>query len=100
MSFNELNLHENILKAIQACGYNTPTPVQKKSIPPILEGKDVVASAQTGTGKTASFVLPALHRLATKSGPKKTRILILTPTRELAAQITKSTSKFEISFKR
>lgn len=94
MSFNELNLHENILKAIQACGYNTPTPVQKKSIPPILEGKDVVASAQTGTGKTASFVLPALHRLATKSGPKKTRILILTPTRELAAQITKSAIQY------
>lgn len=90
MSFESLNLCPEINKALSACGYTIPTPVQASSIPLILQGKDLVASAQTGTGKTAAFVLPALHHLASVSANKKTRILILTPTRELATQITKA----------
>jgi len=93
-NFTELNLHSNICKAISICGYTKPTPVQSKSIPEILEGRDVVVSAQTGTGKTAAFVLPALHNLSSKEPSKKTRVLILTPTRELASQITKAASMY------
>ena len=91
-NFDQLNLNPNIFKAITACGYTKPTPIQAKSIPDILNGKDLVASAQTGTGKTAAFVLPALHRLSEQKPSKKTRVLILTPTRELASQITKAAS--------
>ncbi len=94
MSFNNLNLHPNVAKGIAACGYTKPTPVQSKAIPEILQGRDVVASAQTGTGKTAAFVLPALHYLNSQPHTKQTRILILTPTRELAAQITKAASLY------
>ncbi|EKD54936.1 MAG: hypothetical protein ACD_60C00032G0020 [uncultured bacterium] len=94
MTFAEFNLNPHIFKAIDACGYKNPTPVQAKSIPEILQGKDVVASAQTGTGKTASFVLPALHRLSTSKASHKPRILILTPTRELATQITTAVTKY------
>jgi superfamily II DNA/RNA helicase len=94
MSFDLLNLNPNIAKAIIACGYTTPTPIQAKCIPNIIEGKDIIASAQTGTGKTAAFVLPALHHLSTQSASKKTRILILTPTRELASQITTAAMQY------
>lgn len=94
VNFKELSLDTNIYKAISACGYTKPTPVQAQSIPHILAGKDIVASAQTGTGKTAAFVLPALHRLSTQQPIKKTRILILTPTRELANQITKAAGMY------
>jgi superfamily II DNA/RNA helicase len=92
MSFAELQLHPSILKAIEACGYTTPTPIQEQSIPMAMAGHDLIATAQTGTGKTAAFVLPALQRLSTPAtltgrGP---RMLILTPTRELANQITDS----------
>jgi superfamily II DNA/RNA helicase len=89
MSFETLNLSEPILKAITACGYTEPTPIQAQSIPLAIAGKDLIGSAQTGTGKTASFVLPALERLlvpSTKNG-KGPRILVLTPTRELANQV-------------
>jgi len=86
-SFTELNLHSNITKAIHHCGYQQPTPIQARCIPDILNGKDLVASAQTGTGKTAAFVLPALERLTQKRQAEKPRVLILTPTRELAQQI-------------
>ena len=88
MSFEKLGLKPEILRAIQARGYKIATPVQAKAIPPILEGRDVMAGAQTGTGKTAAFSLPILQIL--KSTPKKgrnPRALILTPTRELAAQV-------------
>lgn len=90
MSFETLNLSEPILKAIAACGYTAPTPIQAESIPLALAGKDLIGSAQTGTGKTASFVLPALERLLTPSTlkGKGPRILVLTPTRELANQVT------------
>lgn len=90
MSFESLQLSPLILKAIAACGYTNPTPIQEQAIPLALEGKDLIASAQTGTGKTAAFTLPALERLSVRSqipgrGP---RILVLTPTRELANQVT------------
>ncbi|WP_142783858.1 DEAD/DEAH box helicase [Changchengzhania lutea] len=89
MSFQSLGLSEALLKAISKKGYTTPSPIQQKAIPPVLEGKDVLASAQTGTGKTAGFTLPLLHILS--ENPKEKfrpiRALILTPTRELAAQV-------------
>lgn len=94
VSFQQFNLSPHIYKALNVCGYTSPTPIQAKSIPIILDGKDLVASAQTGTGKTAAFVLPALHYLSTQNSNKKTRILILTPTRELANQITKAASTY------
>lgn len=89
MTFAELNLNPNILKAINACGYTTPTPIQEQSIPLIMAGHDIIATAQTGTGKTAAFVLPSLERLAKPSSlpGKGPRILVLTPTRELAGQV-------------
>ena len=96
MSFENLNLHPNILKAIIDSGYTTPTPIQEQAIPELLAGNDIMASAQTGTGKTAAFMLPALHQLATPSkincrGP---RILVLTPTRELALQVSEAANKY------
>ncbi|MBA3660359.1 MAG: DEAD/DEAH box helicase [Gammaproteobacteria bacterium] len=95
MTFVELNLDPRILKAVETGGYKHPTPVQERCIPEIIAGKDVVASAQTGTGKTAAFVLPALqHLMMGKRTGRKPRILILTPTRELASQITQATSKY------
>ena len=89
MSFQSLGLSEPILKAIRKKGYDTPSPIQAKAIPPLLEGKDVLASAQTGTGKTAGFTLPLLHLLSEnpKEKYRPIRALILTPTRELAAQV-------------
>ena len=89
MSFNSLGLSDALLKAISKKGYTTPSPIQKKAIPPILEGKDVLASAQTGTGKTAGFTLPILQILSQGKhlNHRPIRALILTPTRELAAQI-------------
>ena len=96
MSFETLQLHPFILKALGDLGYTEPTPVQQQAIPELLAGNDVMASAQTGTGKTAAFMLPALHRLSTPSkvhgrGP---RILILTPTRELALQVSEAAVKY------
>ena len=89
MSFNSLGLSDALLKAISKKGYSTPSPIQQKAIPPILEGKDVLASAQTGTGKTAGFTLPILQILSQGKhlSHRPIRALILTPTRELAAQI-------------
>jgi ATP-dependent RNA helicase RhlE len=89
MSFNSLGLSDALLKAISKKGYTTPSPIQQKAIPPILEGKDVLASAQTGTGKTAGFTLPILQLLSQGQHlrHRPVRALILTPTRELAAQV-------------
>lgn len=89
MSFQSLGLSEALLKAISKKGYTTPSPIQQKAIPPVLEGHDVLASAQTGTGKTAGFTLPLLHLLSEnpKEKYRPIRALILTPTRELAAQV-------------
>jgi superfamily II DNA/RNA helicase len=96
MSFEKLNLHPLILKAITDSGYTSPTPIQEQAIPELLAGHDIMASAQTGTGKTAAFMLPALHRLASPSkvpgrGP---RVLVLTPTRELALQVSEAAGKY------
>lgn len=89
MSFKALGLSAPLLKAIDKKGYTTPSPIQEKAIPPVMEGRDVLASAQTGTGKTAGFTLPLLHLLSQgdKLRQRPVRALILTPTRELAAQI-------------
>ncbi|MGJ5643523.1 DEAD/DEAH box helicase [Formosa sp. S-31] len=89
MSFNSLGLSEALLRAINKKGYSSPSPIQEKAIPPILEGRDVLASAQTGTGKTAGFTLPLLQILSQGAIQRRrpVRALILTPTRELAAQI-------------
>ncbi len=93
MNFAELGLLPAIVKAVQETGYETPTPIQAQAIPAIIAGADLLAGAQTGTGKTAAFSLPLLHRLATsqsvnnKFGRPGVRALVLTPTRELAAQV-------------
>jgi len=100
MKFEELNLAPAILKAVREQGYENPTPVQEKSIPIILQGHDLLAGAQTGTGKTAAFTLPLLHKLTmsrsstNKFGVFGTRALVLTPTRELAAQIEESVQNY------
>ena len=91
MSFQSLGLDDALLKAIAKKGYTKPSPIQQKAIPKILQGRDVLASAQTGTGKTAGFTLPMLHQFLVSpgqsQGKRKIKSLILTPTRELAAQV-------------
>jgi len=88
MNFDSLGLSAELLRAVREQGYTQPTPVQLKAIPAVLAGRDVMASAQTGTGKTAAFTLPLLERLSAQpQGGRKLRALILTPTRELAAQV-------------
>lgn len=96
MSFEDLKLHPSIVKAIHDAGYTTPTPIQKQAIPELLSGHDIMASAQTGTGKTAAFMLPALHLLATpaKVQSRGPRVLVLTPTRELALQVSEAAKKY------
>src|SRR2546427_5740787 len=96
MPFTKLGLSGALLRAVADQGYTIPTPIQTQAIPVVLQGGDLLAGAQTGTGKTAGFVLPMLHRLLA-AGPKKdargkipVRALILTPTRELAAQVEES----------
>jgi ATP-dependent RNA helicase RhlE len=95
MSFSELGLSEEIVRAVTEQGYSTPTPIQTQAIPAVLAGGDLLAGAQTGTGKTAGFTLPILHRLACHAvkpigASRPLRALILTPTRELAAQVEES----------
>ncbi|MBN2753166.1 MAG: DEAD/DEAH box helicase [Rhodospirillaceae bacterium] len=97
MTFAEFALHPMILKAVEACGLETPTPVQEQAIPFALEGRDVLATAATGTGKTAAFLLPTLSRLVAepvRRGPGAPVILVLAPTRELAAQVTRAVRDF------
>ena len=91
MNFKDLGLCPELLQTIEELGYEEPTPVQVKAIPPIIEGRDMVGSAQTGTGKTAAFALPTLHRLAK---PGACRALALAPTRELAIQIEENFRKY------
>jgi ATP-dependent RNA helicase RhlE len=94
MTFEQLGLIKPVLQALKAEGYTTPTPIQQKAMPVVLEGKDVLGLAQTGTGKTAAFAIPILQLLtnhpSSAKGYKHTRALILTPTRELAVQIGES----------
>jgi len=100
MSFSELGLSEAIVRAVSERGYTEPTPIQKQAIPAVLSGGDLLAGAQTGTGKTAGFVLPILHRLSDanvkgpSSGRPPIRALILIPTRELAAQVEESVREY------
>ena len=96
MSFDSLGLSEPLVRAVHELGYTTPTPIQTQAIPAVLNGGDLLAGAQTGTGKTAGFTLPILQRLnsmpavANGAGKRAVRALILTPTRELAAQVEES----------
>src|SRR5437868_3828778 len=95
MPFTKLGLSSALLRAVADQGYTIPTPIQKQAIPAVLAGGDLLAGAQTGTGKTAGFTLPILHRLAANSdhvhgASRPIRALILTPTRELAAQVEES----------
>lgn len=92
MSFENLGLRAEILRAVADQGYTSPTPIQAQAIPAVLQGGDLLAGAQTGTGKTAGFTLPLLEKLSReqvtrKAGRRPIRALILTPTRELAAQV-------------
>jgi superfamily II DNA/RNA helicase len=96
MTFSELGLHPSVLKAVEATGYSVPTPVQAQAIPAALSGADLLVSAQTGSGKTAAFLLPGLCKLAEPSPAKGQgpRILVLTPTRELALQVEKAAQTY------
>ena len=97
MSFDTLGLSAEILRAVSKQGYSEPTPVQRDAIPVILDGKDILAGAQTGTGKTAGFTLPLLQRLTDSTpakGRRPVRALVLTPTRELAAQVAESVDTY------
>jgi len=101
MSFSTLGLSNEIIRAVTERGYTEPTPIQMQAIPAVLSGSDLLAGAQTGTGKTASFTLPLLHRLSSDKSIKATykgyppiRALILTPTRELAAQVEESVREY------
>jgi ATP-dependent RNA helicase RhlE len=89
MSFADLGLSPELLRAVAEQGYTTPTPIQLQAIPAVLADRDVLAGAQTGTGKTAAFILPILHKLGAPPG-RTARVLVLTPTRELAAQVAES----------
>lgn len=98
MSFAELGLEPRLLTAIETKGYTIPSPIQEKAIPAILAGDDVMAAAQTGTGKTAAFTLPLLQRLAKghRAQANQVRALVLTPTRELAAQVAESVATYGV----
>ena len=102
MRFDELQLVQPLLQALAECGYDAPTPIQAQTIPLLLAGRDVIASAQTGTGKTAAFILPALQRLAAQAsrpaakrrGAGVPRVLVLAPTRELAQQVATQSTRY------
>ncbi len=100
MSFADLGLSPKLLEAISSAGYETPTPIQTEAIPPALEGRDVLGIAQTGTGKTASFTLPMIDRLAKgRAKARMPRSLVLAPTRELAAQVSENFEKYGVNHK-
>ncbi|HYD66217.1 DEAD/DEAH box helicase, partial [Azospirillum sp.] len=115
MSFSDLNLHSGLIRALEAAGHNAPTPIQASAIPVALEGRDVLATADTGTGKTGAFLLPSLHRLMAaddaaaaaavaageprRARPFGPRVLVLAPTRELARQVTVSARNY-VKFRR
>ncbi|MXY24106.1 MAG: DEAD/DEAH box helicase [Acidobacteria bacterium] len=94
MHFADLGLHPELLRAVDRAGYKTSTPIQARAIPAVLQGHDLIACAQTGTGKTAAFLLPILQRLADRSPGSSPRALVITPTRELAAQIAEAARQY------
>ncbi len=94
MNFKEFGLDENLVEGIESSGYDTATPIQEQVIPIILEGKDLIASAQTGTGKTAAFLLPIIHKLITSRTEEHINALVIVPTRELAVQIAQHLEGF------
>jgi len=98
MSFESLGLRAELIRAVSEKGYSEPTPIQRQAIPPVLEGRDLMGGAQTGTGKTAGFTLPLLHRLMSSArqgtGRRAIRALVLAPTRELAAQVGESVTTY------
>ena len=87
MKFSELGFHPDLLQGIDAIGFESTTPIQAKAIPVILAGKDLIGSAQTGTGKTAAFLLPIINDILYENEPESSKCLIVVPTRELAIQI-------------
>jgi ATP-dependent RNA helicase RhlE len=91
-TFAEMGLHSTVLQAVRDAGYETPTPIQAQAIPLVMKGRDIMGLAQTGTGKTAAFTLPIVDRLI--DGPRRTRVLVLTPTRELCVQVEESVKKY------
>ena len=91
MSFEQFSLDQRVISGIKSVGYTTPTPIQQQAIPIALEGRDLLGLAQTGTGKTAAFILPILHRLSSQAASRKVRALIVVPTRELVNQIHQAT---------
>jgi ATP-dependent RNA helicase RhlE len=91
-TFEQLGLAPELLQAVRDAGYTTPTPIQQQAVPIALKGRDLIGLAQTGTGKTAAFTLPILHRLL--GGPRRSRVLVLTPTRELCVQVEESFRKY------
>jgi superfamily II DNA/RNA helicase len=100
MTFDELSLDPRILDAVKAAGYTTPTPIQEQGIPAVLGGRDITGIAQTGTGKTAAFVLPMIHKLGQgRAKARMPRTLILEPTRELAAQVAEQFEKYGVNYK-
>ncbi|MDH5598756.1 MAG: DEAD/DEAH box helicase, partial [Cyclobacteriaceae bacterium] len=93
MNFDSFNFHPSLLEGLDAMGFTKPTPIQEQAIPEILAGNDLIACAQTGTGKTGAFVLPILHKIAS-GGNKGLNTLIVVPTRELAQQIDQQIEGF------
>ena len=94
MNFEQLSLDARVLAGVKAAGYTSPTPIQEQAIPLVMQGRDVLGLAQTGTGKTAAFMLPILHHLTTQKGPRGVRALIVAPTRELAEQIHQAATDY------
>ena len=94
MNFTELGLRQELVRAVAGAGYTTPTPIQERSIPIVLDGRDLIACAQTGTGKTAAFLLPILQHLAGGRASRHPRALVVVPTRELAAQIGEKAKQY------
>ena len=94
MRFDEIDFQEDVMQGIDAMGFEEMTPVQEKAMPPILQGKDVLGCAQTGTGKTAAFLLPVLNQLVKNPNRKGVKALIVVPTRELAMQIDQQIQGF------
>ena len=100
MKFTDLGLSDGVLRAVADAGYETPTPIQEQAIPIVLQGRDVLGCAQTGTGKTGAFTLPMVDILsAGRARARMPRSLILAPTRELAAQVAQSFEKYGVNHK-